>query len=191
MKRCPICKETKDVTNFWIRTKSKDGLSYACKGCLNKIRRDKRYAISLPKKLLKINRKDKTCTVCKETKALAEFSDHHLTLDGKGTQCRSCRNMYRKNISGPKIKARANSFKLRLINSMGGKCSSCGISPSEEWPLCCFDFHHNGGKDFPMSRLIPKAFSEEVALKITEEAKKCVILCANCHRKHHWGASSN
>lgn len=187
MKMCPMCKEEKDVSSFWPRPESSDGLYYACKYCANKIRRDKRASISLPKKLLKINRKDKTCTVCKETKALAEFSNHNLTLDGKGTQCRSCRNIYRKHVSGPKIKARANEFKRKLIDSMGGKCSSCGITPSSEWPLCCFDFHHNGGKDFPISRLIPKALSDEVMFKVAEEAKKCVILCANCHRKHHWG----
>jgi len=69
--------------------------------------------------------------------------------------------------------------KLEAIELLGGKCSACGgmFHPA------CYDFHHVNPKekDFdPCSGLTKK---KEVFF---EELKKCVLLCANCHRLHHF-----
>jgi len=60
------------------------------------------------------------------------------------------------------------------------KCSKCG----ESHPAC-LEFHHikNKEKFLILSELINRGYSKE---KIIEEINKCMVLCANCHRKHHF-----
>lgn len=70
---------------------------------------------------------------------------------------------------------------------------------------CCGDKHHPGVMDFHhinddtklhnMGYLlkftsndhIMSAFGDKPLKKIKQEAKKCVLLCSNCHRKVHAG----
>ncbi len=61
------------------------------------------------------------------------------------------------------------------------KCSKC-----QESDIDCLDFHHTNAleKDNSVSDLIRTGYSVE---RIWEEIKKCVVLCANCHRKEHKG----
>jgi predicted HNH restriction endonuclease len=73
---------------------------------------------------------------------------------------------------------RINNLKKELKIMLGGKCSRCGYDKS----FCALDFHHNqGDKEGNVSRLI-KDFSKQKALK---EIRKCILLCANCHRELH------
>jgi len=67
---------------------------------------------------------------------------------------------------------------------MGGKCADCGIEMGEEWPSACFDFHHLEGKEADLARLI-HAWKSMYG-RVLEELEKCVMLCANCHRKRHF-----
>ncbi len=71
---------------------------------------------------------------------------------------------------------------IELKNLLGGKCSICGYDK-------CFyalDFHHTGeNKEGNLATIIKDA-SKQKALK---EIKKCILVCANCHRElHHKGA---
>ena len=72
-------------------------------------------------------------------------------------------------------------FGKYLKNKLGGKCSRCGYSKS----FYALDFHHTeGNKEESLSKLIRNQ-SKQKALK---EIKKCILLCANCHRElHHEG----
>lgn len=58
------------------------------------------------------------------------------------------------------------------------KCTNCGFSH-----VACMDFHHEDPttKIDSVHRLIN---SGQFALA-QEEMKKCIVLCANCHRIHH------
>ena len=58
------------------------------------------------------------------------------------------------------------------------KCTKCGFSH-----VACMDFHHEdpSTKIDSVHRLIS---SGQFALA-QEEMKKCIVLCANCHRIHH------
>jgi transcription elongation factor Elf1 len=60
------------------------------------------------------------------------------------------------------------------------KCEECG----ENHPAC-LDFHHidPSKKDFSISQIKQYAWGDE---KIEKEIKKCIVLCANCHRKYHY-----
>ena len=59
---------------------------------------------------------------------------------------------------------------LELKREMGGRCSQCGYNKH----LVVLHFHHVINKLANVSEL--KSFK-----KIREEAKKCILLCPNCH----------
>lgn len=57
-------------------------------------------------------------------------------------------------------------------------CVECGFSG----PVCCLDLHHVEGsrkEDYRWN------FGSLTLNKAKEEAEKCIVLCANCHRKSH------
>jgi len=58
------------------------------------------------------------------------------------------------------------------------KCVVCG----EDNPAC-LDFHHKNPKEKDI--LIGRASAYSLD-RIKAEVKKCVIICANCHRKLHF-----
>ena len=60
------------------------------------------------------------------------------------------------------------------------KCCRCG----EDHPAC-LDFHHKDSskKIIEVSKAVRNGWSLD---KIKREIKKCIILCANCHRKLHY-----
>ncbi len=72
--------------------------------------------------------------------------------------------------------------KKELIESLGGKCIICGYNKC----ISALEFHHNQGDKEGCITTIIKNFSKQKALK---EIKKCILLCANCHREAHYKGS--
>lgn len=72
--------------------------------------------------------------------------------------------------------------KKLLVEYKGGKCQKCGFN---EPIYDCYDFHHldPSEKEFGIGHSDGKNLSLE-ALK--KEADKCILVCANCHRKIHY-----
>lgn len=66
-----------------------------------------------------------------------------------------------------------------MVAAFGGRCAYCGIVDD---PVI-YDFHHlsENEKDFQVSS---RVINWE---KAVSEAKKCIMLCAHCHRKIHGG----
>ena len=57
-------------------------------------------------------------------------------------------------------------------------CSQCGVSHP-----AVIDFHHPPGtKKYAVNKLV----SDGNYARAYAEASKCIILCANCHRIHHY-----
>lgn len=74
---------------------------------------------------------------------------------------------------------RGRERKAKLIEKMGGGCSRCGYNKCH----AALSFHHLRDKSFQLSI---RELSNHSMERITEEAAKCVLLCANCHmEKHH------
>lgn len=65
----------------------------------------------------------KTCTVCKESKALDEFPKHPQHKDGYNNVCKKCMQKSNK-------KCRLNK-KIHFIKKMGGECTNCKIKLTE------------------------------------------------------------
>ena len=72
-------------------------------------------------------------------------------------------------------------LKSELIELLGSKCQICGYNRSN----AALEFHHNkSNKEFSIGVLL-KGSSRQ---KLLKEARKCILLCANCHREvHHEG----
>jgi|ERR1700740_490453 len=146
----------------------------------------------------------KTCTKCKEHKALSEFNKKSRSPDGYNPQCRECIKSSRKEKYDERkaqglepITAkwqRDNKDKLNEIRNnrrreirdfirslkVNQPCEMCGGI----FPPTCMDFDHLDPteKDFNIcGDATRELYSEE---KILAEVAKCRIICANCHRIH-------
>lgn len=80
-----------------------------------------------------------------------------------------------------KRKLRRRELKKELVLSLGGKCKKCGIISKQ---YCIYEFHHTDkNKDNDIASLIANTSIK----KAKEEVKKCILLCANCHKIEHFG----
>lgn len=89
------------------------------------------------------------------------------------------RDKYRDGVSKPSRDAR----KQALVERGGGKCHHCGFVPRDEYDYAAFDFHHVNREE-KRFHLSAGGLSRAWAV-VMREADKCVLLCANCHRRHH------
>lgn len=96
----------------------------------------------------------------------------HVPRDGGYLRCKKCR-------SEAVSKARRKR-KRKLISELGGKCQRCGY---DKCPAA-LQFHHikPADKEFGIS---DKGLCRS-AETMTAEAKKCLLLCANCHAELHY-----
>ena len=74
---------------------------------------------------------------------------------------------------------RIQNCKKELIKILGDGCKICGY----EKCIAALEFHHKGSKKEGHVTEIIRNFSKQKALK---EIKKCILLCANCHRELHY-----
>lgn len=74
------------------------------------------------------------------------------------------------------VNTRRFKLKEKIVILLGGECYDCGYNEC----FRAFDIHHLYGKDFNISGNHSRKWSI-----LEEELKKCILLCANCHRKRH------
>lgn len=129
----------------------------------------------------------KECPKCLETKSFSDFSKDKQTKSGYSCYCKSChKKYYDKNYNAEdgvfkkKITER-NKIRARIIRQFvfdylqKHPCIDCGESD----PIC-LDFDHLSDKKIEVSILVKDKKPIEV---ISQEIEKCVVRCANCHRK--------
>lgn len=75
---------------------------------------------------------------------------------------------------------KANAMKIKVVELRGGKCEKCGYDKC----IDALEFHHLDPaiKEFELGNTGGLPSFE----KYLEEASKCILLCANCHREEHW-----
>ncbi len=91
-----------------------------------------------------------------------------FTLEGRGYyRCKRCR--------AEGVTRRRRKVKEILVREAGGRCCICGYN----FCLAALEFHH---VDPLEKRLEVNAKGVSLALEtLRAEARKCVLLCANCH----------
>lgn len=196
--RCFRCREYKSPLSFSKSLSVKRSLQGWCKECRSIHSKAKHTKLNAYRAEAS-SRTEKPCTKCGRTKALIEFYRDSKSLDGVTCACRMCLKQLvrsRRATIGTKetVESRATrlqeskrkrqALKLEAINLLGGSCSSCGLSPSESVPVNCFDFHHKGDKLQEIGLLLSR-YSKKNAASLLAEVEKCIVLCANCHRKAH------
>lgn len=130
----------------------------------------------------------KRCNTCHEEKLLSEFRKDKSKADGRRYECKVCSRLYHKSAYMEKYADRVQArfqkryqtvkekvLQLRLNNP----CMCCGESEP-----ACLEFHHldPSQKEFGVTSSSNRSWD-----KMWEEIQKCVVLCANCHRKVHAG----
>lgn len=129
----------------------------------------------------------KICSKCKKEKPVSEFGKNKAKKDGLQAECKECKSAYnklhyQKNKETYLAKARESSKEcedyIREIKS-SLKCSICG--EGRWWVL---DFHHENPDE--KESCIATLAHNGSRKKMEEELKKCIVLCANCHRDIHF-----
>ncbi len=101
--------------------------------------------------------------VCRNRSGLCRDCGENTSHKGGWNLCPRCYKNKRRAI-----------IKNTLVKFFGGVCKRC----TQTFPPCVFDFHHTKDKSAGVSFLLEAAS----LIKIAEEALKCELLCANCHR---------
>ncbi len=106
-------------------------------------------------------------------------------LKGKQTKfcSKTCKGCYSNgwHNSAKKQKQKGMDKKLQLLKMLGEvKCSVCGYHKN----LACLSFHHKtpSEKEFSLDQRKCCMYSME---RLITEAKKCQVLCMNCHTEYH------
>jgi len=99
IKQCTTCKQFKDVRDFYVDRKSRDGRQTQCKFCknaairLSEYRAGKRRSPDLIKQddqPIDPNRSHKICNTCEVLKPLTDFYKESRTRDGYQARCKAC-----------------------------------------------------------------------------------------------------
>lgn len=79
------------------------------------------------------------------------------------------------------VAKRRKKIREMSIEYLGSKCEICGYDRCHD----ALDFHHRdpGRKEFGISQ---KGLTRSWK-RVKAELKKCILLCANCHREVHAG----
>lgn len=157
MKKCSVCGKELDESEFYKWKYGKDGLRSQCKECCKQ--HNKSYYDSNTDKLKQYQQK----YVSEHFEKVAKFQHEYWEKNKIMLQEHS--KTYRSN-------------KRKIVNSLKTSCAKCG-----EDRLYLIDFHHIDPKQ--KSFTISDNYQKSTAL-LAEEVKKCVCLCANCHREYHY-----
>jgi len=109
------------------------------------------------------------CNMCGESKSLESFPKNKSKKDGRGYECRDCVAVARRN---------KRHEKRNYINSLKTPCVIC----DEPDPIV-LDWHHID----PSTKEMGLNQMDKPLQTLVAETKKCVTLCANCHRRIHAG----
>lgn len=131
----------------------------------------------------------KICNTCGQEKPLSEFNFRDKNKGTYRAQCKNCLHKRKNELYNTKYRERYKdrikqnkNLHRQLIRQKIIELKSCGCRICGEVDVCCLDFHHIKDKSFEIGH------SMDVTLEnLLKEVNKCVVLCANCHRKVHAG----
>ncbi len=109
----------------------------------------------------------KICNICNKELPIEEFYNN-----GNKKIHNNCKKCFTKDIQIRQIEK-----KKKAVYYLGGKCKHCGIDN-----IIVLEFHHLDKIKKEVRWSIMKGWSWD---RILKEIKKCIPLCANCHKIEH------
>ena len=79
--------------------------------------------------------------------------------------------------------SRGHKLKAKLVETFGSKCCKCGYQYDGD-NASCFDFHHEN-PEIKLFNVNAGAFNKYSLATVYEESRKCMMVCAICHRLIH------
>jgi uncharacterized Zn ribbon protein len=130
----------------------------------------------------------KRCPRCDNDLSEDKFSKNRNRKDGLQVYCKECRKKIDKksynNSQRRRDKIRqSEKNRIEKIKKMIRRIKLKGCSKCSEKEPCAIDFHHITDKKSD----IASGINRYSIIAIREELRKCIIVCANCHRKIHAG----
>lgn len=115
----------------------------------------------------------KICTKCKKELPIDQFNWRDKTKGTRRSECKQCHSSYMKN------KYQEKKDIIQNLKSQD-KCAKCGDSRGY-----VLDYHHIDPtqKENNIARMTSNNYQLD---KVFDEIKKCICLCANCHREFHY-----
>ncbi|QGA80951.1 homing endonuclease associated repeat-containing protein [Candidatus Nanohalobium constans] len=107
--------------------------------------------------------------------------DVNIPDDKSWSQLSPYQRYYYKNREEEKSRTKERTKKLKKwfkSYKSNFECEKCG-----EDHRACLDFHHTENKEASVTDLVSRKNTSKKRIK--EEIEKCIVLCANCHRKEH------
>ncbi len=130
----------------------------------------------------------KICGHCKEEKSLIDFALRNKKAGARHSYCKSCQTIYNKKHYRNNRLCHLEKAVRNRVNSIDrafdfvsshlslNPCIDCG----EIDPIVLEFDHIVGNKDHNISNMIQRGYGIS---SIRREIKKCVVRCANCHRR--------
>lgn len=117
--------------------------------------------------------KTKICTKCGKELPITDFNWRNKAKGTRRSECKICHSNFMK---------QKYQEKKDIIQELKSKecCAKCGESRGY-----VLDYHHLDPKekDNTVARLTSNTSNIN---NVLEEIKKCIVLCANCHREFHY-----
>ena len=120
----------------------------------------------------------KICSKCGIEKSIDDFHWRNKALGTRRSECKECHNNT--------VKKRYAENKQTINDLKEGKCcEKCGYDKCS----AALDFHHID----PSTKIdtVAKLSTHANIEAAINEIKKCVLLCANCHREFHYLEEKN
>ena len=133
---------------------------------------------------------EKICPKCNELKTAEDFGESTKRSDGLQIHCRSCRKAYNKErylkdkSFRDKVADRRNRVRNKALTLVSRYKRFCGCKICGEKEPIALDLHH---LDPSVKEDNPSSMIGGSIERLKAEVRKCVVLCANCHRKVHAG----
>lgn len=133
----------------------------------------------------------KVCNICKVEKQLSNFRKDSSRKDGYQHKCKECARVHQNSLYveryAPKTRER-NAKRRATGKALIDEARSCGCSLCGEDDLSCLEFHHKDPSEKEFQ--IGGSGTNFNLDRIRSEIEKCIVVCANCHKKIHAGKIS-
>jgi hypothetical protein len=141
--------------------------------CLSCVPLDKNKKLGTENVIVRNGKDFRVCDNCKTELELNEENFHRRNRGDFFRKCRKCEQQ--------RVRKGRSKNKKFVVDYMGGKCVRCGYNKCYQ----ALELHHKDGddKEYTLSSFSYNLNNE----KVVEELKKCVLLCANCHREVEYG----